>query len=494
MRRTCGVSIFGGMPPIVRRKFGPKPTKKPAEPALPGIPSLEEIEAELARRSLPAAFPLGSARVRDEGIPGVAGLVGSRLEGPPLHDDMRFAFATGTWDAWMVLHHLASQALVRNRDGSFPARWLKPLEARLVPLPSWLHVSQQTERRILTALRLLDDLSLLVTRRQDVETAANLGVGPEGTLQLKEGRAAFFARVLVWKALGTLDPERDLLAPMALERIGYSRWTLRLEEDATTGVGAHLARRVLEVIPPTGAKPIREIDRAFAPAAPHVPDRSAPWDQRHLVTTADDYFDRISATEATRFLTEAVAPANLVGLVCFGINLEGQVTWSLTPDGRRWLGLAPDASPQPANHARVTPAFDVFFGRIDPAVLAEVSLFAAPTGQEMGIVARITRASVQGAMSIGIEVSEIVSTLEARVAGALPANVRTTLDDWSRGAQPVRVREGVVLQCPDAAVAESLERLAKGAAERLGETALFLPDRKALATLRRKATESGIFL
>lgn len=482
------------MPPIVRRKFGPKPARKPAETPLAGSPSLEAIEAEQDRRNLDAGFPLGSARVREVGIPGVTACVGSRLEGPPLHDDMRFSFATGIWDAWMVLHHLASQALVRNRDGSIPARWLKPLEARLVPLPSWLRVAQQTERRILTALRLLDDLSLLVTRRQDVEVAPNLGVGPEGTVRLKEGRAAFFALVPGWKGLHALDPARDLLSPVAVERIGYSRWTLRLAEDSTTGVGAHLARRVLEVLPPRGARPIREIDRAFAPAAPHVPDRSAPWDQRHLVTTAEDYFDRISATEATRFLTEAVAPANLAGLVCFGINIEGQVTWSLTPDGRRWLGLSPDDSPQPANHARVTPAFDVFFGRIDPAVLAEVSLFAALTGQEMGIVARITRASVQGAMSIGIEVAEIVATLEARVAGPLPANVRTTLDDWSRGAQPVQVREGVVLQCPDAAVAESLDRLAKGAAERLGEKVLFLPDRKALATLRRKAAEAGIFL
>lgn len=482
------------MPPLVRRKPGSKPARSSAGKHAADLPSAEAIEAGIVRRDLRLGFPLGSARVTGPGISDVAALVGTRLEGAPLHDDMRFGFATGTWDAWMVLNHLASQALVRNRDGSLPARWLKPLEARLVPLPSWLHVSQLSERRILTALRLLDDLSLLVTRRQDVETAPNLGVGPEGTLRIKEGRVAFFASMMGWKGLRTLDPAQDLLSAQALERMGYSRWTLRIEGDSTKDVGTRMARRVLEVLPPFGARPIREIDRAFAPSSPHVPDRSAPWDQRHLVTTAADFFDRLSATEATRFLTEAVAPANLAGLVGFGINLEGQITWSLTPDGRRWLGLAPDDSPLPAKHARVTPAFDVFFGRIDPEALAEVSLFASLTGQEMGIVARVTRASVQGAMSIGIEVPEIVGTLEARVASDLPPNVCTTLDDWSRGAQPVRVREGVVLQCPDAAIAQSLERLAKGVAERLGESSLFLPDRKALATLRRKATEAGIFL
>lgn len=482
------------MPPIVRRKPGSTPTKTSRPGVAAELPSLEEIEAERARRNRTPAFLLGSARVREAGISGMAGVVGSRLEGPPLHDDMRLEFPTGTWDAWMVLNHMASQALVRNRDGSLPARWLKPLEARLVPLPSWLQVAQQTERRILTSLRILDDLSLLVTRRQDVETSPNLGVGPEGWLAITAGRAAFFQRILGWRGLQSMDPGRDLLSPQARERLGYSRWTVRLEDESASQVGAQLARRVLECLPPRGARAIREIDRAFAPTAPHVPDRAAPWDQRHLVTTPADYFDRISATEATRFLMEAVSPANLAGLVSFGINLEGQITWSLTPDGRRWLGLPPDEAPAPAPHARVTPAFDVFFGRIDPEALAELSLFAGLTGQEMGIVARITRASVQGAMAIGIEVVEIVASLEARVAGELPANVRTTLDDWSRGAQPVRVREGVVLQCPDATTCDSLERLSKGLAERLGDRALFLPDRKALATLRRKASEAGIFL
>lgn len=478
----------------MRRKPGSRSAKLPAGEPVAQIPTIEEIEAEIARRKQASAYTLGSARVACARISGMASSVGARLEGTPLHDDMRFPFATGSWDAWMALNHLATQALVRNRDGSMPARWLKPLEARLVPLPSWLHVAQLGERRILTALRVLDDLSLLVTRRQDVEVAQTLGVGPEGTLQIKEGRVSFFARVLGWKGLQAMDPARDILSTQVLERVGYSRWTVRLENDSMDGVGASLARRVLEVLPPHGARPIREIDLAFAPSSPYVPDRAAPWDQRHLVTTAGEFFDRVSAAEATRFLTEAVAPANLAGLVCFGINLEGQITWSLTPGGRRWLGLPPDDAPAPTKHARVTPAFDVFFGRIDPEALAEVSLFSALTGQEMGIVGRITRASVQGAMSLGIEVDEIVATLEARVASPLPPNVRTTLGDWSRGAQPVRVREGVVLQCPDAAVATSLERLAKGAAERLGESTLFLADRKALATLRRKATEAGIFL
>lgn len=478
------------MPPIARRKFAPKPARKPAGDPVAGEPSPEEI----ARRKKDSSFPLGSARVRGPGIPGAGTSVGRRLAGAPLHDDMRFAFAAGTWDAWMVLNHLASQALVRNRDGSLPARWTRPLEARLVPLPGWLHVSQQSERRILAALRILDDLSLLVSRRQDVEVASNLSVGPEGTQRIREGRWAFFEEVLGWKGLQCLDPSRDLLSAQAAERMGYSRWTVRIAGDSTEGVGAHLARRVLEVLPPSGARPIREIDRAFAPSSPHVPDRSTPWDQRHLETTAADYFDRISAAEATRFLTEAVAPANLAGLVSFGINLEGQITWALTPDGRRWLDLPPDDAPSPARHVRITPAFDVYFGRIDPEALAEASLFSTLTGQEMGIVARVTRGSVQGAMALGIEVDEIVATLEARSAGALPPNVRTTLDDWSRGAQPVRVREGVVLQCPDAEIAGNLERLAKGSAERLGETSLFLSDRRSLSTLRRKAAEAGIFL
>jgi len=109
-------------------------------------------------------------------------------------------------------------------------------------------------------------------------------------------------------------------------------------------------------------------------------------------------------------------------------------------------------------------------------------------------VGKLARSGVQASFALGITLPEIVASLDGLVASPLPANVGHSLEDWARGSQPVRVRDGVVLQCQDASTANSLERLSKGDAERLSETILLLPDRKTLATLRRKAGELGIIL
>lgn len=95
---------------------------------------------------------------------------------------------------------------------------------------------------------------------------------------------------------------------------------------------------------------------------------------------------------------------------------------------------------------------------------------------------------------MGIAVQEIVRSLEGLVASPLPANVCQSLQDWNRAAQPVQVREGIVLQCPNASTAGTLERLAKGTAERLADTVLLLPDRRSLTALRKKAAEVGVLL
>jgi hypothetical protein len=470
-----------------------KPSGK-SEPPVP--PSLADLEAELDRRQNPSAPTLAEAHIPT--MPNALRLryagVGRRLHVPVVRGDLRFGFPFLSWDAWMALHHIAQEPLEHNQDGSIPARWLKPLEQRAVPLPTWAGIDDTASRRVSVALHLLLDLKLLSTRKGPSPGNPNLGISTAGTECLKAGRLSFFARTLEYSRLASFDPARDLLTQATDENLRSLCWRMGHEQHEFEGLGRRLTQRVLEVLPPTGSVRMMDMEAAFAPALPHVYVRGTPWLERKIEISSEDFFDRIEAAAATRIMVDTLVFPYFLGLVARGITAKGEVTWSFTDAGRNWQGLPPDPHPNPPRHAKVTPAFDIYFGRVDPTALAEIALYAEPTAQDHGIVGRLARTGVQAAMSWGLSITEIVASLDALVASPLPANVRQTVEDWGRGAQPVRVREGVVLQCPDASSAGSLERLAKGSAERLSDTILLLPDRKTLAGLRRKAGEMGILL
>jgi hypothetical protein len=420
--------------------------------------------------------------------------VGKRLRTKVVRDDLRFGFPFLSWDAWMVLLHISREPLEHNRDGTIPARWIKPLEGRLVPLPSWVGMDDPTPRRIRYAINHLLELKLLATRKGPLPDVPNLGISAVGSEMAKAGRTSFFERSLDCEGLHSFDPARDLLGRGARESIEILCWRMGHEADEFEGLGRRLAQRVLEVLPPVGAVRMADMETAFAPSNPHVFVRGAPMTERRIEVSSEDFLERIQESSARSLMVGVLVFPYFLGLLARGITADGDITWSLTKAGRNWLGLPPDMQAAPTRHAKVTPAFDIYFGRVDANLRAEISLYSEISSQDHGMVGRLTRASVQAASALGVSAAEILASLDALVASPLPENVRLTMADWSRGAQPVRVRDGVVLLCPDVASASTLERLAKGAAERLSDTILIVADRRTLANLRRKVAESGIML
>lgn len=457
----------------------PPPDRAWIDPAAPPVSwrSLCELP--------PESFPVSDA----------ARHVGARLDAVRCEGVLEFGFPILAWDGWQTLNHLAREALVFNRDGSVPVRWLKGLEGRWVPVPSWYGFSLEEAQRARSALGMLMDLDLATGSMSGRKGGpVRSGVSNRGMELLRLGRRAFFAAMGSHPELLRWDPLGDAPGERVLERLRMAHWTVGVPEMDFTGLGAFLAPRLLGILPAEGAVRMRDMDQAFAPRDPHVPDRSLPWGERRLETTVDLLLDRIPHADSLAVLSGSLLWPCVLGLLARGIDPEGNTTWSLTASGRRWLGMAPIADPPTARHARITPAFDLFFGRPDPQGQAEAALYCAMTGADHGVVGRLTRQSVQASLALGITVTEIVDSLDAMSANPLPANVRTVLSDWERGAQPVRVREGIVLECPDEATATTLARLAGAAVDRIEARTLFLSDRKALTTLRRRATESGIFL
>lgn len=418
--------------------------------------------------------------------------IGARLHGRIVRDDLRFGFPFLSWDAWMVLHHIAREALVHNKDGSIPARWLKPLEQHLVPLPEWAGFDTSAVGRVVRAATLLHTLKLVESPKGRL--SHNLRISSSGTEILKQGRAVFFARAMEFKGLASVDPSQGRLAPSAEENVRIACWRMGREIEEFEGLGRRLAERVLEALPLAGSVRMSDMESAFAPSDPHVFVRGVPRAERRVDVSSETFFDRVDTAMARIMMVDALAVPYCLGLVARGITAGGEITWGLTEAGRRWLGSPSDTHPAPPRHVKVTPAYDIFFGRVDPAALAEMSIYCELSGHDHGMVAKLSRQGVRSALALGVSVQDIVASLDGIVASPLPTNVRHALDDWGRGAQPVQVREGVVLQCPDSPTADTLERLGKGSVERLSDTILLLPDRKALTGLRAKAGGIGVLL
>lgn len=455
--------------------------------------STEELEEEVARRLAPSSFPLGEACVPASGER-VFVKVGSRLEAAWVKGDLRFGFPVQTWDAWMVLGALTSELVMRNRDGSIPQKWLKPVAARMVPVPEWWGMGSHPEQRVMSALLLLDTLGALARQRGDVSDWNRWAISTKGSLLHRGGRTAFFQQALECGCVAEFDLQTDQMMPGLRDAVEMALWSLKGHGVHEPGVGRLVKRRVMEVLPPTGSALFKDILEAFAPKDPWIPDPLVRWSERKLDVPLEEVLDRIHPAQSERILSHAFSAPYGHGLMARGVTVDGSYTWSFTEAGRRLLGLPSGLGAPVLRHAKVTAAYDVFFGMVDPAALAEISLYAERTGIDHGLVGKITRASCQAAFSNGIALPEIVQSLESLLAQPLPANVRTALEDWARAAQPVKVREGVLLECPDEDTAGILERMGKGATERVGPTMVFLTDRKSLGALRKKASESGILI
>src|ERR1035437_8138780 len=206
-----------------------KPSGKP-EPLAP--PSLADLEAELERRQNPSPPTLAEAHIPtmpNTSRLGYAG-VGKRLHGPVVRGDLRFGFPFLSWDAWMSLHHIAQEPLEHNQDGSIPARWFKPLEQRLVPLPPLVGVVVDPIHRVRAALHILDDLKLLTSRKGPSSDNPNFCVSPVGKELLDAGRVPFFERVLGYTGLASFDPARSEEHTSELQSRQYLVCRLLLEQ------------------------------------------------------------------------------------------------------------------------------------------------------------------------------------------------------------------------------------------------------------------------
>jgi hypothetical protein len=255
--------------------------------------------------------------------------------------------------------------------------------------------------------------------------------------------------------------ERYLAHPLAERvRIGVRLWVAGGWWPESVDPGAAPPRTMMPAAPTIAVARRRLLEDLLAlevGAAIGVPPASgaafsspprprAPRARRHLAANATG--------EA------AVRRAALLGpLAWFGVVAPAR-------DGRTVrvaagiAALRPEPGELPEHHGRVALLPDFTIIAYPPLTAPEMLLLDSCAREEsLDAVARyrLTAAEYARAHRLGWRAEDVAARLESLVGTALPQNVRTTLDDWERNAERLRLTSGAtLLTVPEAKLLDAL--------------------------------------
>ena len=178
-------------------------------------------------------------------------------------------------------------------------------------------------------------------------------------------------------------------------------------------------------------------------------------------------------------------------------QLEGKETIELTDAGRYLLGLTEEfhwPEEEGGSAILIQPDFEIIFLDENPALEAELTRFAERIGQGVGALFRLTAASVQSAARAGLEVGDILGTLERASQTEIPSNVAREIEEWHAQAVHLAWESVLLIRCPDEASAARVLSAARGKLEALSPRVLALKDNKQRTQVTNACRKAGVFL
>jgi hypothetical protein len=431
---------------------------------------------------------------------------------------------------------------VRKNDGALFERTMTTLGTQLTPVPAWLGSTEGfgVERRVNDARTMLEALELLVPARDALRSgraaAAWLSLPEEDRLRQvldllrannhspADGAARYDAMpdpelpTDEWfEAVDDLDmyddfeeeddeftgfgddehPGRFLHRQRALRFLSSSglEW---LPREVQARLSAALQRTFSETSG-TDFLPIDEFLLYHALRGnPFLDDDTGMRVMRNVYmsgySTEEQLEERWSVMLRV-FLFERLVPLGGAAIGAAGNRLGFRVT----PAGRYVLGLddtfefrtLPSA---PEGAVVVQPNFEVVFTAPLPGAEAAIARFAERVGQRLGVLFRITRASVLTAAAAGVTADQAIDALKAVSSRSLPANVVREITGWFDEVRRVSLAPAFLLRCPDAHTAARVLAAGGKAVRPVSDTVLELVDPSARARLLKKLRAAGIFI
>ncbi len=193
------------------------------------------------------------------------------------------------------------------------------------------------------------------------------------------------------------------------------------------------------------------------------------------------------------FLFERLVP---LGCVKLGYCNNGGIALSITEIGHYLLNDTDDFDYQfeESDTVLIQPNFEVFFPHNSPRAESILAKFAERVGQHVGILFRLTPASVQRAAFSGITAEEILDSLTRLSKKDIPANVTIDIQEWHRQVRYVESQNVLVFQCPDMETASKIKKAGGKKVELLTDTTLMFLEPNKQQSLIRKLNKVGIFV
>jgi len=436
--------------------------------------------------------------------PEVAARMREPVPPPPAAVEVAESFeAAWTVEDMTTVLVAASAAPIRLRasDGAVFARASEAIQARMMSLPEWVAALADAppDDRVEAAAELLTALKLV--RRAGTGRSA-------GEPRLEPTRAG-----AAWLALSDRERLAALLDPLRASadrnpRHGYAPdapvfgfFPVAISgpvRSAGLDMRAALARAFLSL--PAGFVPIpgflAHARRAANPLLELVREGKEPfqayWAGR---TPRRRDWEQIWGGVLGAFLMLRLAA---LGGARLGLTADGVACFALTEVGRYLLGAAEGFEYGHAGEGEVVvqPNFDVVFLSPSPRVEAQLARFAERVGAGVGVLFRLTRASIHAAAEAGMGEAQVMEALRAAATRELPANVARQLRDWFSGVRLVKMRPALLLECPDAETAARVRGAAGKQVVQITDTVLELPgsDARERAALLKKLRAAGVFV
>ncbi len=178
-----------------------------------------------------------------------------------------------------------------------------------------------------------------------------------------------------------------------------------------------------------------------------------------------------------------------------GVSRDGDLCFGLTDVGRYFLEATNEFDPGRPDESQVLvqPNFEITFLTPNPLAEADISRFSERIGKSPGIVFRITQDSIIAAAGSGLDSEQIIRSLSDASTQPIPANVATEIENWIARCRNVKLREAVVIECPDAETARRALSIGRRKVQLLNETTVEIVDPRAAPGLIKRWRKAGIF-
>ncbi len=185
----------------------------------------------------------------------------------------------------------------------------------------------------------------------------------------------------------------------------------------------------------------------------------------------------------------------VLGCVQLALDDTDKMCFAMTEIGGYLVGQSDDFTygENQQKDVLVQPNFDVVFLAPSPIAEAEISRFAQRKGKGIGVMFKITKASIFKAVEVGLTADDILATLKNVSSKSLPQNVVREIKGWVKQCCRITMCSTILIQCPDQETAAKVLSAGGTNISRITDSILELKNAKQKTTLIRKLRDMGIF-